>query len=154
MFNLKILNKKKIKELQSVLEKQWGASLEGDYVFFVNAENRIYLINRQIGEVDLSKLRINSLGLYFGQMSGTELRLSIEGTQLVGKTATKNVFEMKKGVVALWVKGYDISLDQEGRTMFIMKYGDNYLGCGKLIDKKIINYIPKERRVKSEDTPE
>lgn len=154
MFNLKVLNKKKIKEVQACLEKQWGASLEGDYVFFVNAENRIYLINRQIGEVDLSKLRVNSLGLYFGQMSGTELRLSIEGTQLVGKTAVKNVFEMKKGVVALWVKGYDIPLDQEGRTMFIMKYQDDYLGCGKLIDKKIINYVPKERRVKSEDIPE
>ncbi len=161
MFKLKILNKKKIKEIEAIMEKQWDVSsanslisLEKEYAFAMNNEGKIYLINKRIAEVDLSKLRINSVGLYIAQLTGAELRLSIEGSQLFGKSATKNILELNRGMVDLWMKGHAIPCSQEGRTMFIMKYNDDFLGCGKLVDNMLINYVPKERRVKSEDVPE
>lgn len=160
MFTIKILNKKKIKEMQAIMEKQWNTSsdiltsLEKEYAFAMNNEGKIYLINKRIAEVDLSKLRINSVGLYIAQLTSTELRLSIEGSQLFGKSATKNIFDLNKSMLDLWMRGHNIPCSQDGRTMFIMKYNDDFLGCGKLVDHMLINYVPKERRVKSEDVPE
>jgi len=31
---------------------------------------------------------------------------------------------------------------------FLIKYNDDFLGCGKSTGNKILNYVPKARRVK------
>ena len=182
MGEINIINNKKIREIQAILEAQWGTSLIGysaqhdtkhnssPYAFFLNSKSKIYLINNannELANIHFEKLRINSLGLYFGQLNNTEIRLSIEGSQLLGRTATKNVFELNKGLKELWVRGQDLPLTKEkikdlgynetDKIMFIMKYhetvkkNDDFIGCGKLVDNTIINYVSKERRIRSVD---
>jgi len=93
MQNLKFLNKKEIKNILDLIRKQWDCDAKLDYVFSMNEKGKIYIVNREISEIDLSKLRISSIGLYFGTLvEGSSLRLSIEGSQLVGPKAKKNVF--------------------------------------------------------------
>ena len=91
MKNLKILNKKEIKKIMQLIEKQWNAKLKLGYAFLKTEKGKIYIVNEDISKLDLSKLRINSIGLYFGELRGDELRLSIEGSQIIGKNASKNV---------------------------------------------------------------
>ena len=150
MQNLKFLNKKEIKNILDLIRKQWDCDAKLDYVFSMNEKGKIYIVNREISEIDLSKLRISSIGLYFGTLvEGSSLRLSIEGSQLVGPKAKKNVVELSEKELKEWLKGIDIDKDTKEKGFVIIRYKDDFIGCGKAVDKRILNYVPKARRISS-----
>ena len=144
--NYKILNKKEIKEILKQIEEQWGADLDLEYGFIQNNKTKISIINRDIGSIDLEKLRINSIGMYFCELE-RGIRLSIEGSQLVGPKATKNVLEVSKEDAKLWLLGEDLPSDGEFEGFVIIKSEDDYFGSGKSSKGKILNYVGKERRI-------
>jgi len=146
--NLKILNKKAIKEILKKIKEQWNAEIDfKDKVFLQDKENDIYIVNRDISKINLSKLRINSIGLYIAQQMVDGLRLSIEGSQLIGPKAKKNVLELSEKQAKEWLKGYDLEIkDLKGHL--IIKHKEDFLGCGKAKDNKVLNYVPKNRRLK------
>ncbi|MEK6932412.1 MAG: hypothetical protein AABW56_01300 [Nanoarchaeota archaeon] len=143
----KILNNKEIKRVFEKLEEQFGISVKIDLGVLKDKHGKLFLITKDINKVDFSKLRINELGLYFAK-DDSEIRLTIEGTQLFGEHATKNVYEIDKSDTYFWMTGEDISCSKDYNGFVIIKHKDDYLGCGKCKDKKIINFIPKERRIK------
>lgn len=146
MQDLQILNKKKVKEILAKFEEQWGFTSELDYAFLVNKEGKLFVANRELFEVDDSKLRINSIGLYIAEIE-KEPRLSIEGSQLIGPGATKNVVELSDDLASDWMKGKDIDFETECSGFVIIKNGNDYLGSGKVKDGKILNFVPKTRRL-------
>ena len=138
---------------------QWGSMLSEEFAnfgFLKNKENDIFVITRSISEIDFSRLRINTAGMYLGEIKDGRLRLSIEGSQIIGKNANKNVLEVDYERCEKWTKGEDIELKDEEKAsagkelsgFVIIKYEDNFLGSGKLKDNRIINFVPKIRRVK------
>ncbi len=138
---------KKVKEIKQVLEDTWGFTQELDYVFFMN-ERKIYIINPDIKEFDFEKIRINSLGLYLGELNDrNQLRLSIEGAQIIGKHAAKNILDINEEQAALWMKGEDLELESDIDNFVIIRCKDDFLGCGKPKEGKILNFVPKNRRV-------
>ena len=146
MPQLKILNKKEIKQVLNLIEKQWGAKLKLDYGF-LKKDNRIFLINKDISKISLEKLRINSIGLYFCEIYNG-IRLSIEGSQIIGPKATKNVVDIDYEQAKKWMKGEELKIEKDNYSGFvIIKYNDDFLGNGKYKDGKIINYVAKERRI-------
>ncbi len=147
MQNLKILNKKQIKLILKKLEAQFGFKDTLDFVFLQNREGKIFLINKDIAKVDLSKLRINSIGLYFGKIEQDELRLSIEGSQLIGKKAKKNIVELNSQQLKQWLKGEDIE-NNKHQDFVIIRHNKDFLGTGKAKQDKILNFVPKARRIK------
>ncbi len=148
MQNLKILNKKQIKQILGVITKQYGCEVDLDYAFLQNEKNRVYIVNREFASIDLSNLRINSVGLYLGEFRNNELRLTIEGAQLVGPHAKKNVVELDEKEFKEWMQGYDLDKECEDcNGLVIIKHKDDFLGCGKLKEKRILNYVKKNRRV-------
>ena len=92
MTELKILNNKEIKEIYGMIENQWGAKIKLDCGFLKNNKNRIFIVSKDIAKIDTSKLRLNSVGMYFCEIDDKGIRLSIEGSQIIGSKATKNVF--------------------------------------------------------------
>lgn len=173
MQNIEILNSKETKEILGVIEKQFGCKPELDYAFLKNSEDKIFIINKDLSKIDLSKLRINNLGIYIAQLHRGSIRLSIEGAQLIGPYAQKNIVELNKEQMIVWISGEDLEvseeLAQELEGFVILKYRPNksradnkksdnqdyFLGCGKIsrdtINNKMIcklaNYISKSRRV-------
>ncbi|MBI2658139.1 hypothetical protein HYX08_05595 [Candidatus Woesearchaeota archaeon] len=148
MPELKILNSREIKELHSVIEKQWDAKIKLDYGFLQNSKGRIFMVNRGISEIDMSKLRINSVGMYFCEHDKIGIRLSIEGSQIVGTCAKKNIIEIDDGQARKWFKGEDLELECKDCTGFvILKNKSDFLGTGKYKEGKILNYVGKTRRI-------
>jgi len=144
MENLKFLNKKESERILDLIKEQFGIKkLELDYGILMNREGKIFLISRDVNKIDLSKLRINELGLYVARLD-KEIRLTIEGSQLFGIYATKNVYEIDKEKVFPWLNGNDITCDKEFNGFVIIKNKDDFLGTGKFKEGKILNYIPKE----------
>jgi len=148
MPELKILNSKEIKEIHSMIEKQWNANIKLDYGFLQNNKNRVFIINRDISKIDFSKLRLNSVGMYFCEIDSKGIRLSIEGSQIVGPKAAKNVVELNEDETRKWFKGEDLELECKDCSGFvILKNKKDFLGTGKYKEGKILNYVGKTRRV-------
>ncbi len=149
MHKLSILNSKEIKGILKLIEIQWGAKLSLDCVFLKNSENRIFIVNRDIEKVNLEKLRINSIGMYFCEIDRKGIRLSIEGSQIAGPKAEKNVVEISEGQAKSWLRGEDLEIEGDYSGFAIIKCNNDFLGNGKFKDGKILNYVNKGRRVNS-----
>src|SRR3989338_8301353 len=148
MHQLKILNGKEIKEILKLIEKQWGAKLKLDYAFLKNPKNRVFIINKEdISKIELEKLRINSIGMYFCEIDKLGIRLSIEGSQIIGKKAEKNIVEINEEQAKQWFKGEDLEIKGNYSGFVIIKHNNDFLGNGNYKNGKILNYVSKSRRV-------
>ena len=113
----------------------------------MNSENRLFVANKELFDVDFKKLRVNSLGLYFGELNKSELRLTIEGSQLIGPMATKGVVKLDDSELKEWLKGSDLDKETDEKGFVIITNGKDFFGTGKVKDGKILNYVPKTRRL-------
>ncbi|MBN2368380.1 hypothetical protein JXC34_05160 [Candidatus Woesearchaeota archaeon] len=146
MQSLRILNSREKKDISKLISEQFGCKFKFDYEVFMNEKNKIFLMSRDISKINPEELRINSLGLYFGEVSNGELRLSIEGSQILGKAAKKNVLELSDENADRWMAGEDFEVDTKLKGFVVIKNKDDFLGCGRIVTKKLLNYVPKERR--------
>lgn len=147
MASLVPMDRKAKKKFISLLEENFGFSGELPYQFILSDKNKVYLVNPEISSIPFENIRMNSLGLYFGEWDGSEIRLSIEGSQLIGPGAAKNVVETKEGDARKWLKGENLPLDGPRTGFVIVKCGDDYLGSGKAKERAILNFVPKARRL-------
>lgn len=148
MQNLEILNNKEIRKLKEILLEQFGFNGELDYAFLRNKEGRIFLLSRDFARLNTKGLRIDSLGLYFGKVERGEIRLSIDGSQIIGAFCTKNVLEISDDEMLFWMAGDNLELDKNLFGVYIIRNNKDYLGCGKASDGKLYNFVPKVRRIK------
>lgn len=149
MYELKILNSREIKRVMELIESQWGAKLKLDYVFLKNQKNRIFMINRSIGKIELSKLRINSIGMYLCEIDEKGIRLSIEGSQIVGPNASKNIAEVDEKQVRQWLRGEDLEISGNYSGFVLLRHKNDFLGAGRYREGKILNYVSKSRRIEA-----
>ena len=147
MPELKILNSKEIKEIYELVEKQWGAKVKLDYGFLKNNKNRIFVVSKDIAKIDTSKLRLNSAGMYFCEYDRIGIRLSIEGSQIIGAKAAKNVVELDEDETKRWFRGEDLEKKGDYSGFVILKHKNDFLGSGKYSNGRILNYVGKSRRV-------
>ncbi len=147
MQNFRILNSKETKEILSLLKSQFDFTAKLDYAFLKNKDD-IYLISKDLGKIDTKKFRINNLGLYFGEVRNNSLRLSIEASQLIGSKSGKNILTLDNEQVLYWIAGENLPIDTNLKGYVLIKHEEDYLGCGYVKDKTLINYVPKERRLK------
>ena len=143
------LKKKEIAAICNQLEKHWGFQEPLPYLFFQTRQRRVSLLNKEFAVVDTSKLRINSVGMYFCEiMNNQEVRLSIEGSQIVGHFASRNVLSVDEKQVKQWLYGQDVeisSADVEG--FVILLFGSYFIGCGRYKEGIISNHVSKNRRI-------
>jgi len=148
MLELKILNNKEIKKINNLIENQWGAKIKLDFGFLKNSKNRVFVISKDISKIDLSRLRLNSVGMYFCEIDDKGIRLSIEGAQLIGKKAKKNVVELSEDETKKWFRGEDLEKECNDCNGFvILRHKKDFLGTGKYSNGRILNYVGKSRRV-------
>ena len=103
--------------------------------------------------MDLNKLVVDRIGLYFAEYKNSLVRLSKEGVQLLVREARENkiklncLLELNELEIKSYFKGIDLRKDlgEEAKT-FILIYRDNVLGYAKYKEGKILNYLPKIHR--------
>ena len=152
--NIKPMRRRDASKLLSQIESEYGYKPEDfldKYVFFVSDKNKIYLINNDIKDINLEKVRINSLGLYLCEINNNQIRLSIEGSQMIGPKATKNILEVDDLTARSWLKGEDLECDPSLNSFVIIKNNNDFLGCGKCKEGKVFSYMPKIRRIRAAD---
>lgn len=144
MQKLEILNTRQVEHIRKEIEKQFGARLEKDYVFLLNQKGRLFITNKDISRLDLAGLRVDKYGLYFGELKEGEFRLSLEGAELIGKKARKNILPLDKEEVKKYFLGEDLDKDLgEEKRWLLLKYKKDIIGCAKYKEKKLLNFLPK-----------
>lgn len=145
----KILNTREVKKILNWLKEHYGIKeLKIDKAFLKSTKDKIYLISKKISELETKNLRINLIGMYFAKEDQKGIRLSIEGSQIVGPKAKKNIAEMSKEQIQRWIRGEDIDFKGNLEGFVIIKNENDFYGTGVYKEGKILNYIPKERRIK------
>jgi len=147
MQQLKILNTREIKEILRYLEKQFGITDKPKNTLLISEKGDVYTVDSAIKEIDYEKLRINTMGIYIGEFRNGEFRPSIEGSQIFGPLASKGILEVDKKLAKMWMYGLDIPCKEELKGWIIIKSGEDYMGSGRCKEGKILNHVPKGRRI-------
>ncbi|MFC1710905.1 hypothetical protein ACFLZJ_01995 [Nanoarchaeota archaeon] len=148
----KILRKKEKAEIEEKLKNQFGIKkLPG--ILLRRGRERIFLYQGSFSAKQIKELEFNvpteRIGIYFAKLVKDKIRLSIEGVHLLKDQINKNIFELDEEQAEQWMQGQELLIQTGKRDFLIMKFGEDFLGCGKASDEKIGNYIPKSRRLKN-----
>jgi NOL1/NOP2/fmu family ribosome biogenesis protein len=147
------LSKEEVKEIEKIVEKNYGAKFSlKEFLVAKGKEEKIWIASKEILNFDFSKLNINSFGLNFGKLKRNDkIHLTIEGSQMVGKTATKNLVVLDEESVIKFMQGMDVKpkeeINCEYHNFVIVKYKDKILGSSLLTEEGLKNMIPKSRRI-------
>ncbi|HLD07021.1 MAG TPA: hypothetical protein VJC16_05840 [Candidatus Nanoarchaeia archaeon] len=147
MDRLRILNTKERKGLIALLRQQFGFAGRLDYAFLRRADGDIFVADAGAFALDFSQLHLNSIGLYFGELQPDGLRLSIEGSQIVGPGAAHHTIGLDDAQKEMWMKGEAVAYPGKETGFVLVRSADDFLGCGKISGGKILNYVPKARRL-------
>jgi len=146
---IEIVRKSKKKRILEYLKRRFNFTKKLDFVFFQDSKGRIRVASKDFLKLKTEGMRIENLGLYFGRWDGSELRLSIEGSQIVGRDAKKNVLNLDDEKALEWMSGRNIEVKARVENGFvILKHNKDFLGSGRFLDGKVVSFIPKERRIK------
>ena len=153
MIPLKFFNKSEKEKLLEQLEEQFGIT-EIPWNIAHLGKERIVLFSGNLSENEIFQIddiaRIEGVGIYFAKIDEKtgDIRLSIEGTQLLKEQITKNIFELNAEQAEQWMLGQELNIATGKRGFLIMKFGEDFLGTGKASENKIGNFVPKSRRLK------
>jgi len=152
--SLEILDKDEVKKFQEIVDKNYKSSFElKDFGVMLGSEERIWLAARDVFSFDFSKLPVNSIGMNFGKLKRNgKFRLTIEGSQLVGRTAERNVAIVSDNDAESFLRGEDVNIlqaiDCEEHTFVILKTESGIiLGSALFAEGKMKNLLPKSRRI-------
>jgi len=151
-----ILSNQETKEILSKLNEQFGIQKIPGRLIKIGKE-RIFLFNGDFSDEQIKNLEkivfIEKIGIYVGAifLPTGEIRLSIEGTQIFKDQITKNIFEINEEKFGNWMQGEELDIQTGLKGIIVIKYKNNFLGCGKASENKIGNFIPKSRRLRSKN---
>jgi NOL1/NOP2/fmu family ribosome biogenesis protein len=148
---VKKMSKEEINELKRILEKNYGAYVDfSGYDCFMNKRKEIFIALKNLDD----KLVESSsyLGMYFGKLKRNEkIQLSVEGSQFIGKCATKNVAILDEENIHRFMEGLECKwkelINCEKNNFVLIKNGNDFFGCGILREDKIESLVPKARRI-------
>ena len=147
--NTRVLNARETNAILDVLKAQWGYHRKLPFALLQSNADRLYGITLDFARVDPKTINIDAAGLYFGELRHGELRLSIEGSQLIGPYAQTNIVELSPAQMRQWLKGEDIPWTGTEKGFVLLRCGTDFLGSGKYkVDEgMILNFVPKARRI-------
>ncbi|MHA1605954.1 MAG: methyltransferase RsmF C-terminal domain-like protein [Candidatus Freyarchaeota archaeon] len=139
-------------EIWRKLEEQFGVRRIEGVRLLLSGRKRI----RAVSETLLEKTHIENplaMGIYFATIMPDGIRLSIEGSQMVGAEAKKNIVEVDDSLADKWLKGETIPVNPSLKGYVIVKNRGDFLGCGKAAGGTLRNFVPKSRRLKQQPHP-
>jgi len=146
---MKTLNQQEKQKILKQVNEQFGIKKIPDNIIRTGKE-RIVLFSGDLKLLEkLEKIsRVEGIGNYIAKEQMDKIRLSIEGTHIFKNQITKNIFELNKEQLKDWMHGNELNIKTNKKGFLVMKYKDDFLGCGKASENKITNFIPKNRRLK------
>ena len=143
-----ILSKKDVRELlrkigsEYEIEDNFLKTIEKNYTF-VRGRKKIFLTTAIARFIDTQRE-----GIHIISEEKFGYRFSIEGSQIFGPYAKKKIIELDDRQFRDYMRGKDLEINTPYKREFvIVKYKNLYLGSALAYPNKIVNYLPKARRI-------
>lgn len=157
MQRLNFLNSKAKREIVDSLKKSYGFEGEIPGHLMISGKDKIFLLgeNNLVRQGLDQQLRVDRAGLKIGTQTLGGIRLNIEGSQIIGPHAKKNILEIIPQHFENLVKGQDLLLEDSelkqanDNGLYILKSGSDFIGTGIVKDGKLWNQLSKNRKVKN-----
>ncbi|MGV8142721.1 MAG: methyltransferase RsmF C-terminal domain-like protein [Candidatus Pacearchaeota archaeon] len=149
--NLDIYDSKKRKKMLEQLNDRFGITEIPKFLFETGRE-RVRGFN---GELTIDELyglsritNVEFLGLYlFRADEDRSVRLSFDACLLLADQITKNIIDIDNEQLKVWMRGDNLPIVM-AKGMYIIRHGEDFLGCTVCDGEKLINFVPKERRLR------
>lgn len=141
----KILTQDELMKIKERLFERYGIE-KVPFVIVRSGKRKYRAATKEAVQIPKAQL----VGVYVMKETPFGLMLSIEGTQLFGPLARKNVFEISDEMVDEWMRGKDIEIGVDEKLekgLVIVRCGNLYLGSGLYDGRRIKNLLPKARKV-------
>ncbi len=137
------------KRIIEQLNEQFGIE-KIPYLLIKSGEEKVRAFSGHLSKEEIMQLanitNIESIGLYIIKKE-ENLRLTLDAVHLFKNQIMKNILEINESQLHDWLRGRDLEIQAEKGNV-IIKYNEDIIGFGKSTGQKILNYIPKERRLK------
>lgn len=148
--NVDFYDSKRRKKLLEQLHAQFGMKEVPKALFETGKEKiRAYSGDLSIDELyALSKLtNVEFLGLYVFRQEERFVRVSFDAGSLFAEQFSHHVVELTEEQMERWMHGNNIVMALD-KGLYIVKYGRDVLGCGVSDGQALINFVPKDRRIR------
>ncbi|MDW8041766.1 MAG: hypothetical protein RMJ75_03050 [Nitrososphaerota archaeon] len=150
---MEVMNRSQRKRVEEALREEFGVErgLE-EFVVLYSSEGKVRVTTPEVLEVAREIGRFESVGLYVLKITKFGVYLSLEGSQLLRESIRRNVVEVDREQLEVWMKGEPMPLNSmrgavEGEYA-VVRWGDVYAGSGKVSkDGRLHPQIPKSRRL-------
>jgi NOL1/NOP2/fmu family ribosome biogenesis protein len=134
-----------------LLNQQFGIPKLSGYRFLKSGRKRIRLISEGAFNLLSSLPYTGTTGLYIGEYSPKAFRLSMDGAQLLGPYATKQIVKLNDDQAETWLQGESVNYEDKQRGYVIVVHNNTIIGCGSLSQGKLRSFVPKVRRPRLTD---
>jgi NOL1/NOP2/fmu family ribosome biogenesis protein len=148
---VKKMSENEKRELDKIVEKNYGAEIDlSSFDCYINNRNEIYIVSKSVDERLISIA--SYVGMYFGRLKRNEkIQLSVEGSQIVGRLANKNIAIVDDENISRYMEGLECKWNElvncEVNNFVLIKNGNDFFGSGILREDKIESLAPKARRI-------
>ena len=143
-----------VSDFEKMIERIYGTKIKFNHWLFKVFGYEIYIVNKEIASIDINVPSIMSLGLSLGKIKGDRMQLTVEGSQIIGKTATINIAIIDEKNLNNFLQGMNFSAGQlincDDGQIVLIKFKDYFVGCGLLNKDTIKNVLPKSKRIFSD----
>ena len=147
--NIHFIKSSEKKDIIEQLNKQFGIE-DLPYLLIESGKEKIRAFSGTMNKDEILELgrmaNIEAIGLYLIKKEH-DLRLSFDATQILKEQIKNKIVEIDEKSYNLWIRGYDLPIVTKNGAV-VIKYQDSFIGCGRSNGEKIINHVPKERRLK------
>ncbi len=141
---------KRRKKLLTQLNEQFGVS-EIPRVLFETGKEKVRGFSGDLTIDELYSLdkiaNVEFMGLYLFKQELGYLRIGFDGALLLKGQFSKNVAELTESQVLEWMNGKNLQMSL-ARGIYVVKCGEDVFGCGISDGHNLINFVPKERRIR------
>ena len=148
--NIHFIKTPEKREIIAQLNKQYGIT-ELPYLLIETGKEKIRGFSGSLSKDEIQNLgqlaRIELIGSYLIRKEH-DMRLSFDALHLLKNQIVSGIIEINEEEYEEWIRGYDLNKRAEKGT-FAVRFKGDFVGCGKSTGDKLINHVPKERRLKS-----
>lgn len=150
------IKSKERRKILDQLNEAFGVK-EMPYLLIEAGKEKIRGFSGNITKEEITELseiaRVEIIGLYLFRKEGKEdgnkeLRLGLDGSHIFSKEIDKNVVEISDEELQKWLRGNDLEKKEDYGMKVVMNKGD-FFGCTKSTGEKLVNFMPKERRIRN-----
>ena len=152
MKQVNFINSKEKKRILEELENLYGIT-NLPYMLSEAGKKKIRAFSGTMTKEEIQELteitNVEVIGMYLISQKDDDLRINFDALPLFKDQISKSILQLNEQQYEHWIRGQDLDFQTKSGT-YILSYKGDLMGIGKSNGIRIFNYLPKERKLKTQ----